>query len=388
MKKKNLVLLIAAIMLMSAIVKSPLTVVSSLLTMIQAEYGLDAGAAGIINSVPLIAFAVISLFISTAAQKLGAGKVCLAGMACGAIGILLCAYVGVSGLYVGMALIGISIAVASVLLPAVIKAYFPKHIGTMTSIFVTVMSVLPGIAGAISVPLALRYNWNTSLAVWAVLAVIIVLLWVPNLKCSITADGETSRFRDVMHSKMSWWITLQCSMASVIFYSLLSWLATILQDKGFDTATAGYFSSVFVLIGIPGSFVVPILANKMKNQSVLGISVAMFYVIGVLLLMFINSWALVLIAVILAGIGTSTVFSYGIASFSIHTRSAADASTLSGMSQSLGYFLGAVGPFFMGKLYDISGNWNIALLVVLVAAGLAVLSGYKVGKPHVINVDD
>lgn len=388
MNKKKLLLLSAAIILMSAICKAPLTVISSLLTMIQAEFALDAASAGIINSVPLIAFAIISLFISSMAQKVGAGKVCFAGMACLAIGIALCAFVGVTGLYLGMALIGISIAVASVLLPAVIKAYYPNHIGPMTSVFVTVMSVLPGIAGAVSVPLAMASSWNVSMGVWAVLAVVITVLWLPNMKCSITADGEVSRPKDVMHSKMSWWITVLCSMSSLLFYSLLSWLATILQAKGFDTETAGYFSSLFVLIGIPGSFVVPIVANKLKNQSVLGVCVGMTYLIGILLLMFVDSWAMILVAVILCGIGTSCVFSYGISSFSIHTKTAADASVLSGMSQSLGYFLGAVGPFFMGKLFDVTGNWNVSLMVVLVAAAVAVISGYKVGKPHIINVDD
>lgn len=388
MKKKKLGLLALAIILMSAIVKTPLTAVSSLLSMIQAEYALDAGAAGILNSIPLLAFAVISLFISTLAQRYGAGKVCLGGMLCLTVGIIGCSFFGVTGLYAGMLLIGISIAVGSVLLPAVIKAYFPDHIGPMTSVFTTVMSALPGVAGGISVPLALAFSWNISMGIWAVVAAAILLLWIPNLKCSINADGEVSRARDVMRSPMSWWITLLCSMSCLLFYSLLSWLATILQAKGFDSETAGYFSSLFVLIGIPGSFVIPIVANKLSNQSVLGVCVGMLYLLGIVMLMAVDSWGLILTAVILCGVGTSTVFSYCISTFSIHTKSAADASTLSGMAQSLGYFLGAVGPFVMGKLFDLTMNWNISLIMLLVAAALAVLAGYKTGKPHIINQDD
>ena len=388
MKKSKLGLLALAIILMSAIMKTPLSAVSSLLSMIQAQYGLDSGAAGILNSVPLLAFAVISLFISTMAQKLGAGKVCLAGMACSAVGILCCAFLGVTGLYAGMLLIGISIAVGSVLLPAIIKAYFPHHIGPMTSAFATAMSVLPGIAGGISVPLAMAFHWNFSMGIWAVAAVVILLLWLPNRNCSITANGETSQARTVMRSPMSWWITLLCGMSSLLFYSLLSWLATILQAKGFDGETAGYFSSLFVLIGIPGSFIIPIVANKLRNQSVLGVSVGMIYLLGIVLLMLADSWALVLIAIILCGVGTSSVFSYCISSFSIHTKSAADASTLSGMAQSLGYFLGAIGPFVMGKVFDLTQNWNVSLILLLAAAAAAVIAGWKIGKPYIINQDD
>lgn len=388
MNKKNLGLLAMAIILMSAIVKTPLTAVSSLLSMIQAEFSLDSGAAGVLNSIPLLAFAVISLFISTLAQRFGAGKVCFGGMLALVVGIVCCSFLGVSGLYAGMLLIGISIAVGSVLLPAVIKAYFPRQIGPMTSVFTTVMSVLPGIAGGISVPLALAFGWNISMFIWAVVAAAILILWIPNLHCSINADGEVSRARDVMRSPMSWWITVLCGMSCLLFYSLLSWLATILQAKGFDSETAGYFSSLFVLIGIPGSFVIPIVANKLKNQSVLGICVGMLYFLGVIMLMLVDSWSMILVAVIFCGVGTSCVFSYCISTFSIHTKSAADASTLSGMAQSLGYFLGAVGPFVMGKLFDVTMNWNVSLIMPLTAAAIAVLAGYKTGKPHIIGQDD
>lgn len=388
MKKIKLSLLAVAIILTSGIMKTPLTAVSSLLSMIQAEFCLDSGAAGILNSVPLLAFAVVSLFISRLAQKRGAGSVSMAGMACTTIGILSCSFFGVTGLYIGMLLIGIGIAVGSVLLPAVIKAYFPNHIGPMTSAFTTSMSILPGIAGGISVPLAKVFNWNISVGVWAMIAFAITLLWLPNLKCSITDDNIQVGKKSVMRSRMSWWITLLCGISSLLFYSLLSWLATILQAKGFDRETAGYFSSLFVLIGIPGSFVVPIVANRMKSQSVLGICVALIYFLGILMLIFANSWALVLIAVIFCGVGTSTVFSYSISSFSLHTKSAADASTLSGMAQSLGYFLGAIGPFVMGKLFDFTHTWNVSLVLLLTAAAIAIIAGYKVGCPHIINQDD
>ena len=383
MKRTNPVLLALAIILTSCIIKTPLTAVASLLDRIQAALGLSSSAAGLLNSLPLLAFAIVSLFISQLAQRCGAGRVCFAGMACSAVGILCCAALGKAGLYGGMLLIGISIAVGSVLLPAVIKAYFPTKIGPMTSIFTTAMSVMPGIAGGVSVPLAKAVSWNFSLGIWAVVALITMLLWLPNLRCSIVAERKTTGSA-VRRSGISWWITLHCGISALLFYSLLSWMATIVQSKGFDAQTAGFYSSLFVLIGIPGSFLIPILANRMRRQSALGICVGALYFSGILLLILARSSASVLCAMLLCGVGTSTVFSFGIASFSIHTENAADAAALSGMAQSLGYFLGAVGPFALGKVFSLASNWTIPLAMLLAFAGLEILVGYMAGRPIVI----
>lgn len=305
-------------------------------------------------------------------------------MACACVGILCCALLRTPGVYGGMILIGISIAVGSVLLPAVIKAYFPQKVGPMTSAFTTAMSVMPGIAGGISVPLAQAVSWQFSLGIWAVVAFAILLLWLPNIRCSIAAERPASA-GTVRRSHISWWITLHCGISALLFYSLLAWMATIVQAKGFDAQTAGCYSSIFVLIGIPGSFLIPILANRMRRQCALGVCVGVLYFSGILLLILARSQMAVLSAMVLCGVGTSTVFSFGIASFSIHTTHAADAAALSGMAQSLGYFLGAVGPFALGKLLSLSGGWPVPLVLLLGFAALEILAGYMVGRPVVIE---
>ena len=172
-----------------------------------------------------------------------------------------------------------------------------------------------------------------------------------------------------------------------LFYSLLAWMATIVQSKGFDAQTAGFYSSLFVLIGIPGSFLIPILANRMRRQSALGICVGVLNFSGVLLLILARSSASVLCAMLLCGVGTSTVFSFGIASFSIHTENAADAAELSGMAQSLGYFLGAVGPFALGKTFSLASNWTVPLAMLLAFSGIEILAGYMAGRPIVIPAE-
>ena len=66
------------------------------------------------------------------------------------------------------------------------------------------------------------------------------------------------------------------------------------------------------------------------------------------------------------------------------TENAADAAALSGMAQSLGYFLGAVGPFALGKVFSLASNWTVPLAMLLAFSGIEILAGYMAGRPIVI----
>ena len=59
------------------------------------------------------------------------------------------------------------------------------------------------------------------------------------------------------------------------------------------------------------------------------------------------------------------------------------ATELSGMAQSIGYMVAAVGPVLFGKLFDLSGDWTVPLAMLIVAAIVKLLMGLGAGKPGV-----
>ena len=63
----------------------------------------------------------------------------------------------------------------------------------------------------------------------------------------------------------------------------------------------------------------------------------------------------------------------------LRTENSADAAALSGMSQSFGFALAAVGPFLMGRFYDVTGSWMWPLAALSVVCLLLTASGVFAG---------
>jgi CP family cyanate transporter-like MFS transporter len=84
----------------------------------------------------------------------------------------------------GTIVIGAGIAVANVLLPGVIKRDFGSRIGLMTGIYSMSLSIGAALAAGITVPLArvAHTDWRTTLALWGLLAVLAVIVWVPQVR--------------------------------------------------------------------------------------------------------------------------------------------------------------------------------------------------------------
>lgn len=87
------------------------------------------------------------------------------------------------------------------------------------------------------------------------------------------------------------------------------------------------------------------------------------------------------------GLGCGTTFSLVILFFALRSRTADQAAGLSGMAQSLGYLLAAVGPTLFGFIHDQSGNWTVPLATITSLSLLTILFGYAAGRKGYIEVE-
>lgn len=386
MNKKKEIILFAAIVAASCGLRATITGVGSLVNIIKESLNLSSSMAGMLTTIPLLAFGIISVLVGGFAKKAGAGRTMLVGLLFLAGGITVRSFLGSFGLFLGTIIIGIGIAVGNVLIPAMIKAFFPDKVGVMTSVYTTAMSVFAGISGGISVPLAKMYGWQNALFFWIAITVISIVLWFPNRKI-VFPQKETDNAKSISITKdsMTWWITLYMGVQSLLFYCFVAWFATILQSRGFEATVAGYFNSAYMLLGVPGSLIVPIIAGKSKNQSKLGISLGIIYIVGMFFLLVSDNIASLVIAVLCCGFCSGACISFSMVLFGLHTKNANDTSALSGLAQSVGYLLAAVGPTCMGKIYDMAGNWTLPLIVLFVLAVILIALGAVVGKERIIN---
>ncbi|MDO7906960.1 MFS transporter [Paenibacillus sp. JX-17] len=383
-------LLILGIILVATTMRAPLTSAGPLLADIAGELGISNTAAGMITTLPLLAFALMSPFAPKLAKRYGIPAVLFGAMILLTAGVLLRSSGGAAALFIGTGMLGLAISVCNVLLPSLIKQRFPSRIGVMTGVYSASMNLCAAVASGISVPLAVRagLGWKSSLGIWAILSAVALVLWLPQLKGSRPPQAAVhradARRTSLWRSALAWQVTLFMGFQSVIFYSLITWLPAVLIEQGLSSDTAGYMLSVMQLVSLPFAFIVPIWAGRMQSQRLLAIIGAAAFLIGILgLSLELSQWA-VLWAVSL-GIGGGFSFSVAMMLFSQRTRSSLEAAELSGMAQSVGYLLAACGPLLVGYLHDLTHHWLTPLLLLGTASVILMLAGYLAGRSRYVS---
>ena len=383
-KQKKLTLLAIAVVLVSCNLRAPFTGVGSMVGLIQEDLGLSGSGAGMLTTIPLLAFAAVSPFVGTLCKKFGAGHVLLMSLLVLIAGIILRNFGGGMGLYIGTAVVGIGIAVGNVLPPAIIKVYFPEKMGLMTGLYSSFLSVGASVASGISVPISLAFGWKAALSVWLLLSVPTFLICLPNKNIQIADESSSSCSSHIYRSPLTWWITLYMGVQSLVFYCFAAWMASIIMAKGIDSSTAGLFVSAFMMLGIPTSFIVPIFAGKMKNQSALGAIIGLGYTLGAAILFLADSIPMLLLAIVCCAFSSGGSISFIMAAFGLRTKNGEDASNLSGTAQCLGYLLAAIGPVFFGKLFDSTQSWAIPMLILIGCNAFLAVAGWVIGKDKTI----
>ncbi len=383
MKKKDFLLIIAIIFVATSL-RAPITAVGPLIASMKLSYPYQNGVFGLLTTIPLIMFAVFAPLSSIISRRFGVGKTMFFSLVIAAEGIILRSFTGVAGLFIGTVFLGSGIAFGNVLIPGIIKARFPNRVETVTSVFTISMSAFAATASATSYPLSqvAGFGWKNALAVWLMLLILALIAWWPQRKLIIptpTDAPEIKQDRPVYRSSLAWWLAILMGAQSCLFYFFTAWLPTILQAKGLTPTAAGYVTFSFQLMTIPASFIVPAVAVRLKDQKGMTTIIAAVYAVSVGLFFFVKAKALLTIASMICGLCTGSCFSLCMLLLGLRTRNADRATSLSGMVQSVGYAMGALGPFLAGWLRDFTGGWNAAIAFAILMTVFVFVSGRKAG---------
>lgn len=397
-QKNSLLMLTIGIVFIAANLRAPLTSVGPLVNMIRSSLHISSVLTGMITTLPLFAFAFFSPFAPGLARKFGSEFVLFCSIIFLTIGIILRSCPGSLLLFLGTAIIGLAISMGNVLIPSLIKQYFPKQIGSMTGIYTVSMNVFGAMASGISVPIAagLKFGWTGALRIWAVLGFISIILWIPqvkwrNRKTSLSNSNietntlETRREKlatyesdthkiNLWKSPLAWQVTLYMGLQSLIFYCMVAWLPDILIQQGMNSSKAGWMLSLMQLALIPITFIGSVFAGRKANQRSLVIVGFLCVLAGFMGLLF-GDTGFTFLWVIILGIGGGFTFSLSMMLFILRTKNADEAAKLSGMAQSMGYLLAAFGPMFFGYLHDITMNWTTPIIVLIGITALCLFTG-------------
>ncbi|MFD7392482.1 CynX/NimT family MFS transporter [Streptomyces sp. NPDC059852] len=385
-------LLIAGIVLTALNLRPAITSLGALLEEVRDALGMSGSVAGLLTSVPPLCFAVFGVTAPRLARRFGPGAVVCAGMVAITAGLLIRPYAGgTAGFLAASALTLMGIAVSNVLMPVIVKRWFPDRVGSMTGLYSMALALGTASAAAVTVPMteALGGSWQTGLAVWGGLGAAAVLPWLPFVRDRGTAPAQDPHARvdaprlRVTRSRTAWALAVYFGLQATGAYITMGWMAQIFRDSGVHAGTAGLLLAVTMVMGVPLAFVIPRLATRLPHQGpivlVLGACGLAGYA-GLYLAPAGGSWLWAL----LLGISNCS-FPLALTMVGMRARTSAGVAQLSGFAQSTGYLISIPGPLLVGVLYQHSGGWGlpIALMAGLMIPQMAV--GVLAGRDRTVE---
>ncbi|MFG3254088.1 CynX/NimT family MFS transporter [Streptomyces sp. NPDC048172] len=391
-------LLLVGIVLASLNMRAALAGVSPVLGDISDDFGMTSTTSSLVTTIPLVFMGLASPVAPRLARRWGTETVLFGALVLLAGGIALRVAPPVVTLFAGCAVVGTGIALLNVLMPGLIKRDFPEKAAGMTALYSTAMILGATVSAAAAVPLEHALGgWRGSLVSWALLAALAALVWLPQavLARRGTHHGESAAVPahrtdgaaddiPLMRSGLAWQVTLFMGSQSLIAYVTIAWMPTVFTDNGMSRATAGLVFAFSTLVQMAGSFVVPTLAGRMRGQRTLAAAVAVLMaagIAGLLVAPVAGAW----VWAALLGVGQGGALGLALTMMVLRSGDAHTAARLSGMAQTWGYLLAAVGPLALGAVHQATGGWTAPIVLLLcVCAGL-VLLGLGAGRDRKIG---
>ncbi len=379
---RRLVALSVAVLFTAALLRSPIVAVAPVAGEIGADLGVTAPVVGLLTSIPVLAFAICSPLAVWVIRRGGvdfALSLCLVGAIAGC---LIRSAGGLTAALVGTAIIGLFLTIGNVVVPIIIAREFPRERAHfMTGLYTSAINIGTMTVTLATAPLASEIGWRGAIVVWAGFGVVALAVWLGlrGIRGALLPRGGTvTRPTDevdprVARSASTWLLGAAFAGQAFSFYGVTAWLPSLLEDAGYDAASAGGISAVFQVSGIAGALLVPIITTRVSIfAGVLFVAVG-WLAIPVGFALNPGLWLLwCIIGGVAQGGGLTVVFiMIGALGGGEHTVAGR-----SGIVQGVGYGLAAAGPIILGAIHEAADSW---LPVLAVVAGAVVLFGVAGG---------
>ena len=399
-------LILAGVILIAANLRLSVSATGALLDQLGAGLHLSSAVQSFLTAVWPLAFAVGGISGSWLARRYTAGTVIAAALGALTVGQIVHSVHDTPALVAGSVLAGLGIALANVLLPVVVRQYFPDRVGQVTGLYAMVLAGGSAVAALASVPVASAFHSvDAGLAVWVIPALIALAGWFAArpqraahssnahlLAPTEAATGAVANasapavpqahlpLRHLARQPLAWALAALFGLQSVGAYVIMGWLPSILGSAGMSHTAAGAVLSIIFFLNIPISYLVPHLGSRMRDQRPMLLGLTAASLVGFVGLILAPS-SLTWLWVIFFAFGMAT-FPLVLGLFPVRGGTPHGTAALSTFSQSIGYLLAAVVPLTFGMLHDATGSWTAPLLIVVVATVFQGLVGFYVASPR------
>lgn len=388
---------------MALSLRTAVSVVPPLLGELTGELGFDAGTTGLLAMLPPLLFAIFGLLTPVLIRRFGLEKALVAAVVLAVAGQLARAASGEVWTFLGLtAVIMAGYGIGNVVLPPLVKKYFPDRVGVVTAGYVTLLSVGTAISPQLAVPVSGATSWRVSIGMWASISVLVLLPWILQFVRDRRIRNDALALADQAagigvagagrgggkvasvpeaklrpwRSPVAWGLAIFLAGNSAQTYVYFTWLPPYLSGQGVDAATAGSALAYFAILGLPVSLLVPLWVPRMKNPMA---AICLFAAcwatghLGLYLSPLDGTW----LWVTFAGLGQGT-FATALLMVNLRSRTTHGSSVLSGFSQGLGYAGAGIAPLFFGTIHDATGTWTASFamlgvcLVVMLTGGVMI----------------
>ncbi|MEU4471434.1 MFS transporter [Micromonospora sp. NPDC023888] len=373
--------------------RAVVTSLGALLDEVRDGLGLSGTMAGLVTTLPTIAFAGLGALTPWLVRRVAPARVLVVAMFALAVGQVLRATTDSAWIFVltsALALAGI--AVANILLPMLVKQHFPHRTGLVTGAYTMALTLGTTVAAASAVPIAHAFgSWRAGLGVWAAMAAVAVLPWVPlALRTRAGARRSTPtaavaapvRVRPA-RTRLGWAMAVYFGAQSLSGYAIMGWLAQLFRDAGYQPESAGLLLAGVTALGVPIALLMPTVAGRLGSLRPLVLGLTTASTLAYLGLAFAPRGAALLWVALLA-IGQGA-FPMILTAIGLRARTAEGTVALSAFAQSTGYVIAALGPLMVGILYEVTGGWTAPLGFLLGALAVQTAAGMAIARPRYVE---
>ncbi|MET1078287.1 MAG: MFS transporter [Pseudomonas sp.] len=360
-----------ALMLAAINLRPGITSLAPLIERIASELGLSRGLISLTTALPVLCMGLLAPLAPRLAMRLGLERTVALCMGLIALALLLRLAAGhSSAVLIGSAvLVGTGIAVAGPLLSGFIKRHFVDQIGRVVAWYSLGMA-LGGAGGAVLTASATQWlggRWSLGLALWALPALLALLLWacLPNRAEPVAQASGGLPWGE----PRAWLISGFFALQAGLFYALATWVVARYHEAGLSLLHSNSLFSLSMLVGLPSSFLLPWLAQRfdIRYSLLLGCGLVASLSLGMItaLPFFLPElWA----GLCGFGLGGSFALSLVLPLYEAHTPLAV--SRWTAMMLCAGYSMACLTPVLTGLGRDLSGDYQLPFMVL---TGLALL---------------
>lgn len=392
------VLVLVGMLLVALNLRVAVTGLGALLDEVRTGLHLSAATAGFVTTMPALAFAGFGVLTPWLVRRISPARVLVGAMLALVAGQALRAVTGSAVVFLitsALALAGI--AVANVLLPMLVMQYFPRRPGLVTGAYTMSLTAGASMAAAAAVPIAQFFDsWRTGLGIWAVLAALAVLPWLPAaLRRTSPAARPATRTTPVTatrtatarirpgRTRLGWATAVYFGTQSLGAYAIMGWFAQLFRDAGYHPQDAGLLLAGVTAVGVPFALLLPVLATRATTLRLLVLGMPLTMALAYLgLAIAPHGGALLWVGLLAIGQSAYPVI---LTVIGLRARTAEGTVALSAFTQSAGYLIAALGPLLVGLLYEATGGWSVPLGFLLATLGVQILAGLAIARPRYIE---